>query len=186
MSSSGNGGTPAPDPEPPALLRRDRLNLNRNAALLAIFVAVLGVVGAAFLTPLGEKWIDDLFEEKDPTCPGEACDGKNPQIQGCGDDARMFRPTVNNPALLQIRYSKECNAVWAKIERGRIGDSVTVKVPGVGERTAYIEYDDDKFTNMVKVPDGEFRVEGCTIPKPGGTSTHEAYCIHATEATAWR
>ncbi|MFB7327535.1 DUF2690 domain-containing protein [Streptomyces sp. NPDC056190] len=136
------------------------------------------------VTPLGDHVMKAFLD--DPTCPGEACNGKNPQNQGCGEDARTFKPTVGNPAQLQIRYSEDCKAVWARIERGSPGDLVTVKVPGRGSRTAEIEYGDDKFTNMVAVPDGAFQVTACTTPKPGGKSTFESYCIHATQATAWR
>ncbi|MEV5010327.1 DUF2690 domain-containing protein [Streptomyces sp. NPDC055692] len=101
------------------------------------------------MTPLGDHVMKAFLD--DPTCPGDACNGKNPQNQGRGEDARTFKPTVGNPAQLQIRYSEDCKAVWARIERGSPGDLVTVTVPGRGSRTAEIEYGDDKFTNMVAV-----------------------------------
>lgn len=153
-------------------------------AALAYAVAVVGAVVAAVATPLGDRLMTSFFDE--PTCPGTACDGKNPQNQGCGEDARTFKPAVDNPALLQIRYSEDCEAVWARIEHGRPGDEVTVKVAGGAMRGAEVEYDSDKFTNMVTVEDGDFQVTACVIPKPGGGSTFERYCIEATEATAWR
>ncbi|MFD0393445.1 DUF2690 domain-containing protein [Streptomyces nogalater] len=93
---------------------------------------------------------------------------------------------MDNPALLQIRYSEDCEAVWAKIEQGSPGDQVTVGVTGGGTRSAEIAYDNDQFTQMVSVPDGEFQVTACAVPKAGGGSTFEHYCIHASEASAWR
>ncbi len=39
---------------------------------------------------------------------------------------------------------------------------------------------------MVTVADGDFQVVACVIPKPGGGSAFERYCIQATEASAWR
>ncbi|CAL9576007.1 DUF2690 domain-containing protein [Streptomyces sp. enrichment culture] len=155
-------------------------------AALAYAVAVVGAGAGAVMTPLGDHVLKSLFDQ--PTCPGDgdACEGKNPQNQGCGEDARTFKPDVDNPALLQIRYSEDCEAVWAKIERGSPGDQVTVGVTGGSTRTAEIEYDNDQFTHMVSVPDDEFQVTACAVPKPGGKSTFERYCIHATEATAWR
>ncbi|MFF4145951.1 DUF2690 domain-containing protein [Streptomyces sp. NPDC001698] len=146
-------------------------------------LAIVTAVVAAVVTPIGDHLVKSLFE--DPTCPGDACNGKNPQNQGCGDDARTIKPTVNNPAQLQIRYSEDCKAVWARIEQGNPGDLVTVKVPGHGTRSAEIEYRYDKFTTMVAVPDA-FQVTACATPKVGGKSTFEAYCIHATQASAWR
>jgi hypothetical protein len=170
--------TAAPSPQPAA-----RRWLSGPAAL-AYTVAVVSAVVAALATPLGEQLMKSIFDE--PTCPGEACEGKNPQNQGCGEDARTFKPAVNNPALLQIRYSEDCKAVWGKIEHGSPGDVVTVKVSGGTGRSAEVEYGDDKFTSMAAVPDGDVQVTACVIPKPGGGSTFERYCIQATEATAWR
>lgn len=173
-------GSPDPAPQPPAG-RRGWLS---SPAVLAFAVAIVGAGLTAVVTPLGDHVMEALFDE--PTCPGEACEGKNPQNQGCGEDARTFKPGAGNPALLQIRYSEACNAVWAKIERGNPGDLVEVAVAGGTKRTAEIEYDHDQFTSMVAVPGGEFRITACAIPKAGGTSTYEKYCVQATEATAWR
>ncbi|MET9832974.1 DUF2690 domain-containing protein [Streptomyces sp. NPDC006385] len=172
--------TSNPDDKPPAG-RRSRL---RSAPALAFSVAIVGAVLAAFMTPLGDHMMKALLDE--PTCPGDACEGKNPESQGCGEDARTFKPDAGNPAHLQIRHSENCKAVWAKITRGNPGDLVTVAVAGGTKRTAEIEYDNDQFTHMVAAPDGEFRITACAVPKAGGASTFENYCIHATEATAWR
>ncbi|NEY31308.1 DUF2690 domain-containing protein [Streptomyces sp. PRKS01-65] len=151
---------------------------------MAYAVAIVGAVAAAVLTPLGEHVVNVFLDE--PTCPGEACEGKNPQNQGCAEDARTFEPADGNPALLQLRYSEECQAVWGRIERGNPGDVVTVEAVGGARRSAQIEYGNDKFTSMVRVGDGEFQVTACAVPKAGGKSTYEHYCIHASEATAWQ
>ncbi|MFC9608831.1 DUF2690 domain-containing protein [Streptomyces niveus] len=183
-SDPEGGSTPPPVPASPPPASGRRFNLNRNAAALAMVVAALSVGAGALATPLGEHWMKALLDE--PTCPGEACEGKSPEKQGCGEDARTFKPDANNPALLQIRYSEDCGAVWARIQRGSPGDQVTVKVAGGTTRTAEIEYGEDKFTNMIATPDGEFQVTACAVPKAGGASTYGTYCVEANEATAWR
>ncbi|MDI3387836.1 DUF2690 domain-containing protein [Streptomyces sp. B-S-A8] len=181
-STSDNSATP-PEPEsrPPTRGGRNRRN---SATKLAYAVAIVGAVAAAVVTPLGDHLMKSFLDE--PSCPGEACEGKNPQNQGCGEDARTYKPAVANPALLQLRYSEDCQAVWARVERGSPGDLVTAEATGGAKRTAQIEYGDDKFTSMVSVGDGEFQVTACALPKSGGESTYERYCINATEATAWR
>lgn len=181
-SSTNDNSTasPEPEPNPPAEGRSRRY----SATALACAVTVVGTVAAAFLTPLGDRVVNTFFDE--PTCPGEACDGKNPQKRECSEDARTFKPTTRNPALLQLRYSENCQAVWARIERGSKGDLVTAEATGGTKRTAEIEWGDDVFTSMVRVGDGKFKVTACAVPKTGGESTYEHYCIHATEATAWR
>ncbi|MFD0318619.1 DUF2690 domain-containing protein [Streptomyces flavalbus] len=171
--------TPAPSPQPAP---RRRLG---GPTTVTLAVTVIGAVVAAAVTPLGDRVMNSLFDE--PTCPGAACEGKNPQSEGCGEDARTLKPAVNNPAQLQIRYSEACRAVWARVQNGNPGDVVMVEVlPGRTARSAEVEYDHDQFTSMVTVPDGEFRATACVIPKRGGTSTFERYCVHGTEATAWR
>ncbi|MDN3286871.1 DUF2690 domain-containing protein [Streptomyces thermocarboxydus] len=151
---------------------------------VTLAVAVVGAVAAAVLTPLGEHVMNAVLDE--PTCPGEACEGKNPGRQGCDDGAATFKPPAGNPAELSIRYSKECQAVWGKIEHGAKGDLVTVEAVGGTERAAEIKYDDDTYTPMARVGDGEFEVIVCAVPKAGGESTYEHYCIHGSEVTAWR
>ncbi|WDV53215.1 DUF2690 domain-containing protein [Streptomyces coeruleorubidus] len=180
-STSDNSATsPEPESQPPAGGRSRRI----SSTTLACAAAIVGAVAAAVLTPLGEHVIKAFLDE--PTCPGEACEGKNPQNQGCNEDARTFKPAIGNPALLQLRYSENCQAVWARIERGSPGDLVTAEVTGGAKRTAEIEYGDDKFTSMVRVGNDEFQVTACAVPRAGGESTYQRYCIHATEATAWR
>ncbi|WP_181794700.1 DUF2690 domain-containing protein [Streptomyces sp. WELS2] len=176
-----NSSTPGDPPHPPWWKK-----WLSGPAALAYAVAVVGAVVTAVVTPVGDHVLNSLFDG--PSCPGDgaACDGKNPQNQGCAEDAGTFKPTAGNPAHLQIRYSEDCEAVWAKITQGNPGDQVTISVTGGRTRTAEIAYDHDQFTHMVTVPDGEFRVTACAVPRPGGKSTFERYCIQATEATAWR
>ncbi|NXY93799.1 DUF2690 domain-containing protein [Streptomyces sp. BR123] len=184
MTTSDTDGDTAEPPARPPQAPAARRPWFAGATALALVVAMVGAVLAAFVTPLGDHLMKALLDE--PTCPGKACDGKNPQNQGCGEDARTFKPEINNPALLQIRRSEDCKAAWARIERGNPGDLVTVKVAGGTKRTSEVEYGDDQFTHMVAVPDGDFQITACAIPKAGGKSTYATYCVHATEATAWR
>ncbi|HET9379761.1 MAG TPA: DUF2690 domain-containing protein [Streptomyces sp.] len=175
---------PAPEPDAPTgPWQRWRARIG-GATALAYSGVVVGAVAAAFLTPLGEHLVGGFFD--DPTCPGRACDGKNPDKHECGQDARTYEPDDSNPAALQIRWSKDCHAVWGKIERGAKGDQVTVEVEGAEPRRAEINYGYDQFTSMVAVEDGGFEVKVCAIPGEGGKSTFRRYCVHATDAAAWQ
>ncbi|MFK0118992.1 DUF2690 domain-containing protein [Streptomyces sp. NPDC090994] len=51
-------------------------------------------------------------------CTGASCNGKNPHTTGCDKDAvtpsgAVARSAGGGPAV-QLRYSKKCNAVWAR------------------------------------------------------------------------
>ncbi|EFE72515.1 predicted protein [Streptomyces viridosporus ATCC 14672] len=55
-----------------------------------------------------------------PACKGASCNGKNPNTTGCDKDAvtpagAVARSAGGGPAV-QMRYSKMCNAVWARFE----------------------------------------------------------------------
>lgn len=190
-SSAPEPTSPAPAPSPPAPEPGARprpwwrrRSPTRGATVLAYSGVVVGALVTAFLTPLGEQVVGGLFD--DPTCPGEACDGKSPERHRCGEDARTYQPDDDNPAVLRIRWSQDCHAVWGKIEQGNKGDLVTVRAEGSDERSAEINYGRDQFTSMVAVEDTGFEVKVCAIPEEGGKSTFRRYCIHATEAEAWR
>ncbi|MQY15816.1 hypothetical protein SRB5_60070 [Streptomyces sp. RB5] len=177
MSTNSTGSSTATDPS----TRRSKW-LSGPAAL-AYAVAVAGAIVAAVASPLGDVAVRSWLEE--PACPGDACDDKNPKTEGCaGAESGTFIPP-DNPADLRIRYSEDCHAVWGTAKRGHKGDMVTVKVTGGAERSAVIAYHYDVFTRMIKVPDGDFSVQACVIPKPGGASTFKGYCIDADQDTTW-
>jgi hypothetical protein len=156
--------------------------VGKNALAVAAFTAVVsGAVGVA------ADWIPDPFEGEPPSCPGTACDGHDPESQGCGEDARTYEPRAENPVKLQIRYSESCKAVWAKVEAGEVGDRVTVSVEDEDPLASEIHYGRDQFTRMSVVDPADFRVEACAVPTRADerTGTWEKYCIHATETSAW-
>lgn len=56
-----------------------------------------------------------------PACKGASCNGKNPNATGCDKDAvtpagAVARSDGGGPPAVQMRYSKKCNAVWARFE----------------------------------------------------------------------
>lgn len=174
-------GSPPDEPVGPWQRWRARIS---GATVLTYSGVVVGALATAFLTPLGEQIVGTFFE--DPTCPGEACDGKSPQKHGCYEDARTYEPTHGNPAALQIRWSEHCHTIWGKIARGNKGDLVTARAEGGDERSAKINYDHDQYTSMVAVVDGGFEARVCVIPGEHSESTFRRYCVHATDASDWR
>jgi hypothetical protein len=153
-----------------------------NALVTGVIVAIVGAVA----TPVVSKLLE---EEKPPSCPGEACDGRSPQDEGCGSDAASWKPPENNPVELEARYSVRCHAVWGRINAGEPGDQVTIQVVGGPIRAATIEYGNDNHTRMAGVADpNDFRVRVCAVPtrKSDRKGTWDPYCVQATDATNWR
>jgi hypothetical protein len=84
---------------------------------------------------------------------------------------------------MEIRYSVECGAAWARIWHSRIGDRIEVSAPGGPARTAKVAdtYDAQEylFTPMVAVNTGD-RVRGCLEPTGG----HARECFMGTVGRA--
>jgi hypothetical protein len=47
-------------------------------------------------------------------CYGAGCNGKGPVAMGCERDARTLAKAWNDGVLVELRYSKACNARWAR------------------------------------------------------------------------
>ena len=142
----------------------------RVTMFLAGAVGALVVIAAAFfLTNGGGK---DQAEDKPPTspstsigtnpdlpagvkCSGKDCDGKDPETMGCiGNLVRTTDEATIGTTRVEVRYSKACQAAWARITGATQGDEVQVSV-GKSKQTAAIEAAGDNiaYTQMVAVKD---------------------------------
>ncbi|AEM84277.1 helix-turn-helix domain-containing protein [Streptomyces violaceusniger] len=92
-----------------------------------------------------------------PGCRAQMCTGKSPELMGCGRPGRVRtlgpQRTTSTGARLEIRYSAECSAAWARMWRSHAGDTLEVSVPGgrpqrVGAADTYDE-ENFLFTPMV-------------------------------------
>ncbi|MGI5470356.1 DUF2690 domain-containing protein [Streptomyces sp. CA-132043] len=120
------------------------------------------------------------------TCPGPGCDGRNPQKEGCSADAVGWQPPRGNPVALQVRYSKHCGVLWARILNGEQGDQVTIQVSGGSQKAALVAYGKDQFTPMASVDD-TFRATACAVPTTYDTRKGDwkKYCVRVSQRTAW-
>ncbi|MFD7919804.1 DUF2690 domain-containing protein [Streptomyces sp. NPDC059740] len=90
-------------------------------------------------------------------CDARKCTGANPEMMGCVVSGRVHRlgpvhPTSNG-ARLSLVYSERCHAAWALVWKTRVGDVVTVSIPGSGSQRVEVadRYDAESplFTPMV-------------------------------------
>ncbi|KRV49004.1 hypothetical protein AQ490_22065 [Wenjunlia vitaminophila] len=92
-----------------------------------------------------------------PGCRGPGCEGRDPAFMGCGlpGQVRSLGPPhrTSTGARLEIRYSTECDAAWARVWDSRVGDSLEVSIPGSRPHRAEVadRYDAEGylFTPMV-------------------------------------
>ncbi|MFF7389657.1 DUF2690 domain-containing protein [Streptomyces scabiei] len=88
-------------------------------------------------------------------CSGRDCDGKDPETMGCiGNLVRTTDEATIGTTRVEVRYSKACQAAWARITGAAQGDEVQVAV-GKTKQTAAIEAAGDNiaYTQMVAVKD---------------------------------
>ncbi|MCC9709227.1 XRE family transcriptional regulator [Streptomyces sp. MNU76] len=142
----------------------------RVTMFLAGAVGALVVIAAAFLLTDGDG--KDQAGDRSPTspstsigtnpdlpvgvkCSGKGCDGKDPETMGCiGNLVRTTDEATIGTTRVEVRYSKACQAAWARITGAAQGDEVQVTV-GKTKQTAAIEAAGDNiaYTQMVAVKD---------------------------------
>ncbi|WUP33768.1 XRE family transcriptional regulator [Streptomyces europaeiscabiei] len=142
----------------------------RVTMFLAGAVGALVVIAAAFFLTNGDG--KDQAEDRPPTspstsiganpdlpagvkCSGKDCDGKDPETMGCiGNLVRTADEATVGTTRVEVRYSKTCQAAWARITGAAQGDEVQVAV-GMTKRTAAIEAAGDNiaYTQMIAVKD---------------------------------
>ncbi len=88
-------------------------------------------------------------------CSGKDCGGKDPETMGCiGNLVRTADEAVVGATRVEVRYSKTCQAAWARITGAAQGDEVVVTV-GTDKQAAAIEAAGDNiaYTLMITVKD---------------------------------
>ncbi|MGY1498117.1 DUF2690 domain-containing protein [Streptomyces sp. QTS52] len=87
-------------------------------------------------------------------CSGAACTGKDPENMGCGGQLAQTANSVTvGTTLVEVRYSKTCQAAWARITQAAPGDQVDVTASGAAKQTGAVDTDTDAYTPMVAVKD---------------------------------
>ncbi|MBC9725780.1 XRE family transcriptional regulator [Streptomyces sp. TRM68367] len=117
-----------------------------------------------------------------PGCQGAACTGKDAEDQECSTAAQP--PTSLGEqrldgTMVKVRFSAVCTTVWARIDRGTVGDHVEIAVPGTEVQRARVK---DRFdamgslsTPMAHAPDAVLnRVRACLVRQG------ERHCFTAT------
>ncbi|MGW3648840.1 XRE family transcriptional regulator [Streptomyces sp. NPDC000878] len=146
---------------------------SRRKRRLTMFLAgVVGasvvVAGALFFTNQGDDTPVASKPSPSPTtsagtdpdlpvgveCSGDTCTGQDPENMGCGGELAQTANSVTvGTTLVEVRYSKTCQAAWARITQAAPGDQVDVTASGGAKQTGAVDTDTDAYTPMVAVKD---------------------------------
>ncbi|MGC0329976.1 hypothetical protein RKD23_002966 [Streptomyces sp. SAI-170] len=156
----------------------------RTTMLLAGVVGVAIVAVGAFLyLNGGDKKNEGADPKPSPTrstapklppgvkCSGETCSGKDAEAMGCsGDLVTTATSATVGTTLVEVRYSKVCQAAWGRITGAAQGDEVKVTA---GKRTetgsTSTAGDTSAYTPMVAVKDADDAVACATLSAAGTT-----------------
>ncbi|TQK52359.1 helix-turn-helix protein [Streptomyces sp. SLBN-118] len=108
-------------------------------------------------------------------CTGKDCTGQDPEAMGCGGQlAKTVSSATVGKALVEVRYSKTCQAAWARITKAAPGDTVQISAGGEGAQNGLVNADNDAYTPMTAVTAPadakacatlKTGVNGCTRPQ---------------------
>ncbi|MGX2996851.1 XRE family transcriptional regulator [Streptomyces sp. JNUCC 64] len=98
-------------------------------------------------------------------CSGKACTGKDPERMGCGGEYARTATTIRvGASTVEVRYSKTCEAAWARITQAAGGDSIEISAPGAKKQSSLVgaSPDTDAYTAMVAVK-GATDAKACAL-----------------------
>ncbi|MGW0731084.1 helix-turn-helix domain-containing protein [Streptomyces sp. NPDC002851] len=104
------------------------------AVAAAVLLAVWGFDGSGQSVE-GDTGARGRTGEPGPSCQGDACTGKSPEQTRCSTAANqpstVAERRFGGDTVVKVRHSAACGTVWARIDRGQVGDRVSVTAPGI-------------------------------------------------------
>ncbi|MFD4316651.1 DUF2690 domain-containing protein [Streptomyces sp. NPDC058548] len=158
-AASDPGGAPddAAAPEtggtPP---RRRRSRSLWIAAVLGLVLVVGGALAAYFtLGFVGETSSPSVKVAGPQTgCKGTGCEDKDPKKMNCGADAVTVRTgSIPKDLVIELRYSRACQAAWGRISFAEIGATVVVNNSDGAAQADVVHYDRDVYSPLIAAPD---------------------------------
>lgn len=109
-------------------------------------------------------------------CAGADCTGEDPEAMGCAGEQAVTSATATvGTTVVEIRYSKTCEAAWARITQAAVGDEIAIDVGTKAQESAEVATAFDAYTAMLAVKNPADAkacatlatgTTGCTTPTP--------------------
>ncbi|MEG3627191.1 DUF2690 domain-containing protein [Streptomyces poriticola] len=169
--SSPRGPGRGPEVSVPRPRRRPRQLAAALSSGLLLGVAAMG----ATLVIRSDKGPDPIR----PGCQGAQCTGKRALPQACalagGDLRTLAERRYAGRTALEIRYSGDCSAAWARLRFGRVGDRIEIGAPGQPRQSAEVadKYDAEGYLTTPMVGGGPAGLEACLV----SAGTGERQCF---------
>ncbi|MFH8836179.1 DUF2690 domain-containing protein [Streptomyces sp. NPDC017868] len=162
---------PAQDAAPARPGRRRALWISAVAGLLV--AAAVAVAAVMFSGEEPESRPTRPVQVAGPAtgCTGTACEGRDPKKMNCGADAVTERTgSIPKDLVIELRYSKACQAAWGRISFAQIGATVVVNNSDGAAQADVVHYDRDVYTPLIAAPDDGSVWVCAALPKDGQRS----------------
>ncbi|MGW4163636.1 DUF2690 domain-containing protein [Streptomyces sp. NPDC004788] len=101
-------------------------------------------------------------------CKLTGCEGKDPKKMNCGADAVTVRTgSIPKDLVIELRYSRACQAAWGRITFAEIGATVVVNNSDGAAQADVVHYDRDVYTPLIAAPDDGSVWVCSALPKKG-------------------
>ncbi|MDJ1645286.1 helix-turn-helix domain-containing protein [Streptomyces pakalii] len=161
--ASSQGEEASAGPSGPVTAERQKPKRTHTRILAAMGALAAALASAAALHQF--DWSNTEAAPPRPGCAGTSCTGRHSLPMACainGSGVRTVavpRPSKTGTAVVDVRYSPACDATWARMWFGKIGDRVEIRLPGQKKQLAEItdRFDAESYLSTPMVgggPDG--------------------------------
>ncbi|MET9619434.1 DUF2690 domain-containing protein [Streptomyces sp. NPDC006464] len=113
-------------------------------------------------------------------CEGTGCEGKDPKKMNCGADAVTVRTgSIPKDLVMELRYSKACQAAWGRITFAEVGATVVVNNSDGASAADVVHYDRDVYTPLIAAPESGSTWVCASLPK--GKQSCTGYFVPSQE-----
>ncbi|WP_225799645.1 XRE family transcriptional regulator [Streptomyces sp. NK15101] len=104
-------------------------------------------------------------------CTLTGCEGRDPKKMNCGADAVTVRTgSIPKDLVIELRYSRACQAAWGRISFAQVGATVVVNNSDGAAQADVVHYDRDVYTPLIAAPDDGSVWVCAALPKNGPRS----------------
>ncbi|MFJ9826389.1 DUF2690 domain-containing protein [Streptomyces sp. NPDC101160] len=171
-SESGSGSGSGPEEGRNPATGRRRRTLWGSLGLAALLTAGAATYAVVALTgdPAPPPKPKPVVKVAGPAtgCKLTGCEGKDPKKMNCGADAVTVRTgSIPKDLVIELRYSRACQAAWGRITFAEIGATVVVNNSDGAAQADVVHYDRDVYTPLIAAPDDGSVWVCSALPKKG-------------------
>ncbi|WP_177181758.1 XRE family transcriptional regulator [Streptomyces sp. TLI_105] len=177
---AGAGAETGTEAEPGAEAEAGAASRRRRVLWASVVLAVLLAAGAISYAALSGSGEPSAAPRPKPAvkvagpatgCTLTHCEGRDPKKMNCGADAVTVRTgSIPKDLVIELRYSRACQAAWGRISFAQVGATVVVNNSDGAAQADVVHFDRDVYTPLIAAPDDGSVWVCAALPKNGARS----------------